>query len=47
MTEWTDAYSAEEYMTLMNRFKQEGIPLSVAVLDMDWYVHLYDSSSLC
>ncbi|KAK9337494.1 hypothetical protein LIPSTDRAFT_73501 [Lipomyces starkeyi NRRL Y-11557] len=30
-------YTAEEYLTLMDRFKVEGIPLSVAVLDMDWH----------
>ena len=34
------AYSADEYLGLMDRFAAEGIPLSVAVLDMDW--HLVD-----
>jgi alpha-glucosidase (family GH31 glycosyl hydrolase) len=34
-------YSAEEYLELMDRFRQEGIPLSVAVLDMNW--HLVDT----
>ncbi len=33
-------YSADEYLALMDRFTAEGIPLSVAVLDMDW--HLVD-----
>ncbi|MDT0349609.1 glycoside hydrolase family 31 protein [Pseudonocardia charpentierae] len=33
-------YSADEYLGLMDRFAAEGIPLSVAVLDMDW--HLVD-----
>ena len=33
-------YSAESYLALMDRFKEEGVPLSVAVVDMDWhYVH--------
>lgn len=31
-----DPYSAEGYSELMERFKQEKVPLSVAVLDMDW-----------
>lgn len=30
-------YSAGEYLELVRRFKAEGIPLSVAVLDMDWH----------
>jgi alpha-glucosidase (family GH31 glycosyl hydrolase) len=34
------AYSAEEYLQLVDRFQSKGIPLSVAVLDMDW--HLVD-----
>ncbi|KAH8819026.1 putative alpha-xylosidase [Xylogone sp. PMI_703] len=33
-------YSADEYITLMDKFREEGIPLSVAVVDMDW--HLVD-----
>ncbi len=33
-------YSAEEYVDLMDRFADAGIPFSVAVLDMDW--HLVD-----
>ncbi|ERF71233.1 hypothetical protein EPUS_08151 [Endocarpon pusillum Z07020] len=33
-------YRAAEYLSLMDLFQQEKIPLSVAVLDMDWhYVH--------
>ena len=33
-------YSADEYTELITRFGDEGIPLSVSVLDMDW--HLVD-----
>lgn len=33
-------YSSDSYLALMNRFEEEGIPFSVAVLDMDW--HLVD-----
>lgn len=33
-------YSESEYLQLMDRFHAEGIPVSVAVLDMDW--HLVD-----
>jgi alpha-glucosidase (family GH31 glycosyl hydrolase) len=33
-------YSADEYLGLMDRFAADDIPLSVAVLDMDW--HLVD-----
>jgi alpha-glucosidase (family GH31 glycosyl hydrolase) len=33
-------YSADEYLALMDRFRDAGVPLSVAVLDMDW--HLVD-----
>ncbi len=33
-------YSDSEYLLLMDRFRQEEIPLSVAVIDMDW--HLVD-----
>jgi alpha-glucosidase (family GH31 glycosyl hydrolase) len=29
-------YSADSYLELMERFKQEEVPLSVAVIDMDW-----------
>ena len=31
-------YSEESYMELMNKFHDEGIPLSVSVLDMNWHV---------
>lgn len=35
------AYTQEEYLTLIERFKEERLPFSVAVLDMDWhYVEL-------
>jgi alpha-glucosidase (family GH31 glycosyl hydrolase) len=30
-------YSAEGYLALMDRFDEEGVPFSVAVLDMDWH----------
>lgn len=33
-------YTSGEYLQLMDRFADEGVPLSVAVLDMDW--HLVD-----
>ena len=33
-------YSAESYLALMDRFAAAGVPLSVAVVDMDW--HLVD-----
>lgn len=32
------AYSANEYLALMDEFQKEEIPLSVAVLDMDWHI---------
>jgi alpha-glucosidase (family GH31 glycosyl hydrolase) len=31
-------YSAESYLELMDTFRTKGIPLSVAVLDMDWHL---------
>jgi len=31
------AYTQEEYINLVKRFKQEEIPFSVAVIDMDWH----------
>ncbi len=37
------AYSADEYMELMRRFKKEEIPFSVAVIDMDWHNVRIDS----
>lgn len=33
-------YTQQEYMELMDRFKAEGMPVAVSVLDMDW--HLVD-----
>ncbi len=33
-------YTAEEYIALVDRFRAEDVPLSVAVIDMDW--HLVD-----
>lgn len=33
-------YTEQEYLALMERFEKENIPISVAVLDMDW--HLLD-----
>jgi alpha-glucosidase (family GH31 glycosyl hydrolase) len=30
-------YSADEYIGLMDKFREEGIPLSVGVVDMDWH----------
>lgn len=32
------AYSDKEYLKLMDRFEEEKIPFSVAVLDMDWHI---------
>lgn len=31
------AYTQQEYLDLMYRFKKEGIPLTVATVDMDWH----------
>ena len=31
------AYTAKEYTILMDKFKNEGIPFNVAVVDMDWH----------
>jgi alpha-glucosidase (family GH31 glycosyl hydrolase) len=31
------AYSADSYLALLDRFDAEGLPFSVAVLDMDWH----------
>ncbi len=31
------AYSQEEYLSLMDRFKDEEIPITVATVDMDWH----------
>ncbi|KAL2015636.1 hypothetical protein VTK56DRAFT_5076 [Thermocarpiscus australiensis] len=30
-------YTASEYIELVDRFKREGIPLNVGVIDMDWH----------
>ncbi|KAJ5782685.1 hypothetical protein N7457_004459 [Penicillium paradoxum] len=32
------AYSADEYLSLMDQFREKDIPLSVAVLDVDWHI---------
>ena len=32
------AYTQEEYLSLMDRFADEGIPFSVGVVDMDWHI---------
>lgn len=31
-------YSRDSYMALMDRFRQERVPFSVAVIDMDWHL---------
>jgi len=33
-----EAYSADEFTALMNRFRDEKLPLSVCVIDMDWHI---------
>ncbi len=30
-------YTAQEYVELVDRFRDEGVPLSVGVIDMDWH----------
>lgn len=32
------AYTQEEYLSLMDRFRAEDVPLSVAIVDMDWHL---------
>ena len=32
------AYTAEEYIRLMDRFEEKDVPLSVAIVDMDWHL---------
>ena len=32
------AYSQQEYLDLMDRFREENIPFSVGVVDMDWHI---------
>ena len=34
-------YTDEEYLTVLNRFKEREIPLSVATVDMDWHYSVY------
>ena len=36
------AYTQEEYINLMKKFKEEDIPFSVAVIDMDWHYRKID-----
>ena len=36
------AYTADEYLQLMDRFKAEDLPFTVAVLDMDWHITKVD-----
>jgi alpha-glucosidase (family GH31 glycosyl hydrolase) len=31
------AYSADEYLNLMDKFKENNLPFNVAVIDMDWH----------
>ena len=31
-------YTEASYLELMNRFDEEGIPFTVAVIDMDWHL---------
>lgn len=38
------AYDDDEYLSLMDKFKDNNIPLSVAVIDMDW--HLTDGDNV-
>ena len=35
-------YTQQEYLDLMDRFKEEGCPFSVAVIDMDWHLVHHD-----
>lgn len=34
-------YSDEEYLTVLHRFKEHNIPLSVATVDMDWHYSIH------
>lgn len=36
-------YTADEYLALMDRFEQEGLPFTTAVVDMDWHLTQVDS----
>lgn len=38
------AYSAEEYIGLMDHFEEDKLPFSVAVIDMDWHLVNIDPS---
>jgi hypothetical protein len=31
-------YTADEYLDLMDKFRNAGVPLSIAVIDMDWHL---------
>jgi alpha-glucosidase (family GH31 glycosyl hydrolase) len=31
-------YSADEYLSLMDRFSKEGLPFTTSVIDMDWHI---------
>ncbi len=35
-------YTQEEYLELMDKFKEENIPMAVAVIDMDWHITKVD-----
>ena len=35
-------YTESEYIALMDRFSSEGIPLSIAVIDIDWHIRDVD-----
>ncbi|MDY5730460.1 MAG: glycoside hydrolase family 31 protein [Eubacteriales bacterium] len=35
-------YSASEYLSLMDKFQNKNVPLSVAVIDMDWHITKVD-----
>ena len=37
------AYRADEYLELMDQFRSNGVPMSVAVIDMDWHLVNGDS----
>ena len=37
-------YTQTSYLELMDRFRQEGVPFSVAILDMNWHLAEYDRS---
>ncbi|MFT8330196.1 TIM-barrel domain-containing protein [Bifidobacterium psychraerophilum] len=37
-------YSADEYLSLMDRFAEEGLPFTTSVIDMDWHITDVDRS---